>query len=61
MFIDIWNNNTLLFLENDVFECRLVPLNKNHPNLPNENQFQPISIISPLLKLLEIRFIEKIN
>ena len=44
-----------------LFEYRLVPLNKNHPRLPDENQFRPITVINPFLKLLEYCFLENLN
>ena len=31
----------------------MTPLNKNHPNIPNIDQFRPIIINSPVLKFLE--------
>ena len=43
------------------FECRLVPLNKKFPNIPNEEDFRPLVIISAFIKFLESRFLPKLR
>jgi len=43
------------------FRTRLVPLNKAHPNIPTPDQFRPIVIMSPIVKILEARFLPKLN
>lgn len=40
---------------------RLVPLNKVFPNTPNSKQMRPILVCSPLQKLLEARFLPKLE
>jgi len=55
---DLWSCS---FFPNKHFETRLVPLNKVHPNIPKSNQFRPIIIQSPNLKLLEARFQPKLT
>jgi hypothetical protein len=42
-------------------EARLVPLNKDYPNIPLKDRFRPIVILSILFKWLELRFLEKLN
>ena len=39
------------------FECRLVALNKDHPKVPTYDRFRPIVVSSPVVKLLESRFL----
>ena len=43
------------------FEARLIPLNKVWPDIPNEDQFRPIVVLSPLYKWLERRFLWKLS
>jgi len=43
------------------FQCRLIPLNKDHPKIPKPDRFRPIIVSSPLVKLLEARFLPKLN
>lgn len=43
------------------FEARLVPLNKQWPEIPSKEQFRPIVILSPLFKWLELRFVWKLS
>ena len=57
---DLWNDNNLKVL-NKIFYARLVLLNKVWPDIPNEEEFRPIVIVSPLFKYLEIRIAEKIQ
>ena len=40
---------------------RLIPLNKVFPETPTRTQLRPIVISSPLIKLLEARFLEKLK
>ncbi len=39
--------------EDNHFKTRLIPLNKVHPQTPKCTQFRPISISSPVIKILE--------
>ena len=57
---DLWNDNNLKVL-NKIFYARLVLLNKVWPDIPNEEEFKPIVILSPLFKYLDIRFNEKLQ
>ena len=40
---------------------RLVPLNKVHPEIPHPHQMRPRIALSPMLKLLESRFKDKLD
>ena len=48
---DIWNAN----FEPQIFETRLIPLNKVHPNTPTPKDCRPIAVSSPMIRLLESR------
>ena len=43
------------------FRTRLIPLNKIHPQIPTKEKFRPISISSPIIKLMEARLLPKLN
>ncbi|KAL4510197.1 hypothetical protein ABPG72_010390 [Tetrahymena utriculariae] len=57
---NFWNNQTMHALGEKIFQARLIPLNKNYPNIPTAEAFRPIVILSPLLKFLNLRFLSKI-
>jgi len=61
VFRDLWNTelNDPKYLRH--FEARLVPLNKDHPRVPRYDRFRPIVVGSPLVKLLESRFAQKLR
>lgn len=40
---------------------RLIPLNKVYPDIPMENQFRPIFVLSAMFKFLELRFAPKLK
>jgi hypothetical protein len=42
-------------------EARLIPLNKEYPNIPSREQFRPIVVLSIMFKWLELRFLKKLN
>ncbi len=42
------------------WDARLVPLNKVFPEIPTRTQLRPISIQSPVIKVLEFRFAPKL-
>jgi hypothetical protein len=42
------------------FKARVVPLNKVHPQIPKKGEFRPIIVQSPIIKLLEMRFYDKL-
>ncbi|CAD8215511.1 unnamed protein product [Paramecium octaurelia] len=60
IFCDIWKQSTI---ETNYACCRarLVPLNKVFPDIPTKTQFRPITILSPLFKLLELRFLPRLQ
>jgi hypothetical protein len=45
----------------DMWNTRLVPLNKAFPNIPTRKEMRPIAVQSPLVKLLEARFLPKLQ
>ena len=57
---DLWKKDTMSKLQ-QIFEARLVPLNKKYPDIPSYEEFRPIAILSHLFKYLELRFMEKIQ
>jgi hypothetical protein len=42
-------------------EARLIPLNKVYPNLPEIEQFRPITVLSSSIKWIESRFKDKLQ
>jgi len=56
---NIWTRESVAKLD-QIFEARLVPLNKKYPDIPNHEDFRPIAILSHLYKYMELRFMEKI-
>ena len=44
-----WKNE---FAKNHLL-CRLIPLDKAHPNIPKESDYRPIVVTSPIIKILE--------
>jgi hypothetical protein len=57
-----WWNNDILFLLGDVsFRARLIPLNKVWPDIPHNDEFRPIVVVSPVVKWLESRFLPKLQ
>jgi hypothetical protein len=57
---DLWNANIEKGLKN-CYEARLVPLNKNYPDIGRYDQFRPIAILSAMVKYLELRFLPKLE
>jgi hypothetical protein len=60
LICNLWNPAGIEQLQSS-FEARLVPLNKAWPNIPREDEFHPIVILSPAYKWLELRFIPKLR
>ena len=57
---NLWNKATLKLVPN--LGCaRLIPLNKVWPAIPTAAQFRPITVLCPLFKWLESRFLAKLN
>lgn len=48
-------------IPDNIFRARIVPLNKAHPGIPDAHQFRPIVVLSPIYKLLEARFLPKLE
>ena len=46
---------------NETWATRLVPLNKVFPSIPTRTQLRPIMVQSPIVKLLEARFLPKLQ
>ncbi len=61
-FKDLWSN-TLNNMEEslNIWTGRVIPLNKVHPEIPDSSQFRPIVVQSIILKILEARFLPKLN
>ncbi len=59
VFQDLWESN-LDKLGQTHFKCRLVPLNKKHPNIPRRKEMRPIIIMSPLTKTLEAGLLDEL-
>ncbi len=43
------------------FQCRLVALNKAHPEIPRPDQFRPVIITSLIVKILEARLLKPLR
>jgi hypothetical protein len=62
LFTRLWDSNVTNSPE--LQRCltgRLIPLNKVHPKIPSRTQMRPIIGLSPVLKLLESRFKNKLD
>jgi hypothetical protein len=57
---NLWNRSTLELIPN-IGCARLIPLNKVWPAIPTASQFRPITVLCPLFKWLESRFLPKLN
>jgi len=57
---NLWCTSTFKLMPN-LGESRLIPLNKVWPAIPTAPQFRPITILSPVFKWLESRFLPKLN
>ena len=42
-------------------ETKLIPLDKVYPKIPKNDEFKPIIVLSIMYKLLEFRFLKKLN
>ena len=60
IYSNIWTN---VFCRSnpEVFECRLVPLNKAHPKVPQPHQMRPIVITNPIYKIMESKFTDEFH
>ena len=57
----LWNSAILNNLDDIHFKARLIPLNKKHPQIPKADEFRPIIVMSPIIKLLEARLLPKLQ
>lgn len=57
---DLWKQSTIE-TNPKCCQARLIPLNKVYPKIPLANEFRPITVLSPLFKLLELRFLPKLQ
>ncbi len=55
---DIW---AARWLPSALFRTRMIFLNKVHPEVPRPQEQRPIAVMSPLLKLMEARFLPKLQ
>jgi hypothetical protein len=60
LLADLWNPDAINRFPR-IFEARLIPLNKVWPDIPKEDQFRPIVVLSPIFKWLERRFLPKLQ
>ena len=59
---DLWRCELDSFLTGeDTWAGRLIPLNKVSPTAPNRKQMRPILVQSAIVKLLEARFLPKLQ
>lgn len=58
---DLWNSDVTEQLSAPYFEARLVPLNKKYPNVPKAEEFRPIIVLSPIIKILEARLLMRLQ
>ncbi len=42
-------------------DARFIPINKNYPNIPEFNQYRPIVVASPVVKMLEGIIVDKLK
>jgi hypothetical protein len=61
LLMDWWNSDLMQKLNDEIFSARLIPLNKVWPEIPKQDQFRPIVVVSPVIKWLESRFLWKIK
>ena len=58
---DLWNASNTNAIQDTHFQARLIPLNKKFPDVPKPEDFRPIVVMSPLIKLLEARILDKLQ
>jgi hypothetical protein len=57
---NLWSRSTFELIPK-IGCARLIPLNKVWPAIPTASQFRPITVLCPLFKWLESRFLPKLN
>jgi hypothetical protein len=58
---NLWTKEALKSFGYSIFEAKLTPLNKVWPDIPKYNEFRPITIVSSVVKWLEMRFVPTIK
>ncbi|KAL4506995.1 hypothetical protein ABPG72_001416 [Tetrahymena utriculariae] len=58
---NFWNNDTMQKLGSKIFQARLILLNKSYPNIPKADAFRLIVFLSPMLKWLNLRFLNQLK
>ena len=59
---DLWSKDlNKIDSLNELFKARLVALNKVHPNIPKQDEFRPIIILSLIIKIMECRWLPKLQ
>ena len=59
---DLWSSNlNKIDHLNELFKSRLIALNKVHPNIPKKKEFRPIIIMSLIVKIMEARWLPKLE
>ena len=53
---DLWRPEVLDLFQNLGY-ARLIPLNKDYPDIPKQDRFRPIVVLSSLFKFIMLRFI----
>ena len=61
VFNFIWTRPDLMKEIPQMFESKLIPLNKNHPYIAEKSKIRPIVVSSKLFVLAERRFTDKLN
>ncbi len=59
-FKDLWSE-TFINKFPDIFNCKLIPLNKAHPKVPKCEEMRPIVATNVVFKILELRFSEELQ
>lgn len=58
---DLWTPHVMQWIDSIIGSARLIPLNKVWPEIPRGDQFRPITVLSPLFKFMEMRFLPKLQ
>ena len=59
---DLWSKDlNKIDSLNELFKARLVALNKVHPKTPKPDEFRPIIILSLIVKIMECRWLPKLQ
>jgi len=46
---------------NQIFDQRIVPLNREHPEIPRRGKLRPVIVSSPILRIVEARCLESLK